>query len=336
SSKIFILLFTAALLALSCENREALKEYKSTHMSMDTLVSLTLVAESAKKADSAAQAAFKEIDKLHKQLDFFSKDSEVSMINDNAGIRPVVISDNLVDLLEKVLLVSHNSKGAFDITTGPVNELWDFHSMIVPTDRQIKQRLPLINYRNIEIDKDRSTVFLKKKGMKIDLGGIAKGYAADRLTKIVTGAGIKSGIVAVGGDIRVIGKRPDGSLWRIGIKNPRMDKNKSDLLGSVRLSDKSISTSGDYERFFTIGSRRYHHLIDPATGYPSDRAICSTVITEDSSFADALATAVFILGPQKGIELLNKTASEGIIMDAQGKIHATEGIRDKIEYIWKP
>lgn len=324
------------MLLYSCQKSEPLKEYKTNHMAMDTLVSLTLVSDSAERAESAARSAYAEIDRLHKLLDFFSNDSEVSRINDMAGISPAAVSEDTINLLEKVLLVSHNSKGAFDITTGPVNELWDFRNMILPTDKQIKDRLVYVNYKNIEIDKDRSTVFLKKRGMKIDLGGVAKGYAADKLAKIITDAGIKAGIVAVGGDIRVIGKRPDNTLWKIGIKNPRQDANKSDIMAVIAITDKSISTSGDYERFFIVGSRRYHHLIDPATGYPSDKAICATVITDDGAFADAMATAIFILGPRKGLELLNATASEGLIMDADGNIHATEGIKDKVEYIWKP
>ncbi|MDX9714483.1 MAG: FAD:protein FMN transferase [Dissulfurispiraceae bacterium] len=302
---------------------------------MDTLITLTLVTDSEELAEAASSAAFKEIDRLHLLWDFFTDTSELSRLNKSSGLKPMKVSDDTINLIEKALLVSHKSKGAFDITTGPINELWDFHKMIVPSEAAVKEHLGLVNYRLIEIDKDKSTVFLKKKGMKIDLGGIAKGYAAARLTKIIIDSGIKSGIVAVGGDIRTFGMRPQNKLWRIGIKNPRLDENTSEIMAAVSLTDRSISTSGDYERFFIVGSRRYHHIIDPRTGYPSEKTISATVINDDSTTADALATAVFILGPEKGIELLNSFSSEGVIMDIAGKIHTTDGIKDKIEYIYR-
>jgi thiamine biosynthesis lipoprotein len=182
------------------------------------------------------------------------------------------------------------------------------------------------------VDKEKSTVFLKKRGMQMDLGGIIKGYAADRAVEVLGKNGIKSGIVAVAGDIRIFGKRPDGGLWNVGIQNPRQESDKDEIIAAIGLSDAGISTSGDYQRFFIKDGKRYHHLLNPRTGYPAYNCQSVTVITRDTAFTDAFATGIFIIGHEKGMDVLKKLGFDGIIVDRDGKIHSTEGIKDKIKW----
>lgn len=330
-----IFLFFALLSIPSC-SRNKEHTYKKSRIAMDTLVSITVASDSEKGAEEAVDDAFQEIAKLDKLLNFFSDDSEVATINRSAGERPVVVSEETLDVIDGALYVADKTGGAFDITIGAVSPLWDFRGQVVPGENVLREKLKLVGYKNITLDRVKSTVFLKKKGMKIDLGGIAKGFAADRAGKALKKRGIKSGIVAVAGDIRAFGRRPDGKAWNIGLKNPRASNEKDEIFAVMGLSDRAISTSGDYERFFMRDGVRYHHLLDPKTGRPSDSCRAVSVITKEGAYADAFSTAVFVLGPEKGMEILNKLGFDGVITDRDGKLHITEGIKNEIELRNKP
>jgi thiamine biosynthesis lipoprotein len=299
---------------------------------MDTMVTITVVSTTRDSADKAIESASSEIKKLGEIANFFSPDSEISKINRNAGLSGVKVSPDLIGLLEKALYVSDKTGGAFDVTIGPVEKLYDFHRKIRPREDEIRRNLPLVNYKNLIIDRNRSTVFLRKKGMLIDPGGITKGYAADKAAETLREHGIRSGIVAVAGDIRTFGLKPDGTPWRVGIRNPRAGDPEDDIVATVGLSDMAISTSGDYERFFIEDGRRYHHLLDPRTGHPAGWCKSVSVIAKEGAFADAFATGVFVLGPEKGMKVLEKLGFEGIIIDTQNEIHITPEIRGKIEF----
>ncbi len=312
------------------------KLYKETRTSMYTIVSITVSSDSEEKAKTAIDRAFNELDRLARLLNFYSEDSEVSMINRNAGDKPVKVSPETLEIIDKALYVSENTEGAFDITVGPVVRLWDFQNKVLPNEKLIKEKLKLVGYKNVIVDKEKSKVFLKTKGMQIDLGGIIKGYAADKAVEVLRKNRIKSGIVAIAGDIKVFGKRPptgsDNGLWNVGIQNPRQKSDKDEIIAAIGLSDMAISTSGDYQRFFIKDGKRYHHLLNPKTGYPAYGCQSVTIITRDAAFTDAFATGIFILGHQKGMDVLKRLGFDGVIVDKDGKIHATEGIKDKIKW----
>jgi len=322
-----LLFFFSSILLLSCSSPQE-RLYKETRDSMYTIVSITVSASSPDKAKKAVNEAFKELDRLEKLLNYYSEESEITAINKKAGIEPVTVSPETFDIISKAVFVSEKTEGAFDITMGPVIALWDFYNAVLPDAASIKEKLKWIGYTNILLNKEKSTVFLKKKGFEINLGGIIKGYAADKAVEILKKHGIKSGTVAIAGDIKTFGKRPDGTPWRIGIQHPRHDE----IIAVVNLSDAAISTSGDYVRFFIKDGKRYHHLLNPKTGYPAYECQSVTIIAEDAAYADALSTGIFILGPQKGLEVLKKLGFDSVIIDRDGKIFITEGIKDNIVF----
>jgi thiamine biosynthesis lipoprotein len=330
----YFLLFICCLLVvfLSCCSINKEKIYRKTMVLMDTLVAINVVADSPERADAAINSAFDEIGRLDKLLNFFSASSELSSINKNAGISEVRVSPETLDVIEKAVYVSEKTHGAFDPTIGPEIALWDFHSQKIPDDNIVSERLPLVNYKLIRIDKKKSTVYLGKKGMLMDLGAIAKGYAADKAVEELKKKGIKAGLVAVAGDIRAFGLKPDGKPWRIGIKSPRPVNNGDEIMATVELTDMAISTSGDYERYFISNGKRYHHILDPKTGHSADGCRSVTVIAKNGFQTDAFSTGVFVLGPEKGMEVLKHMGFEGVIVDKNGNVETTPGLKGRIEF----
>jgi thiamine biosynthesis lipoprotein len=306
--------------------------YRKSKILMDTLVTITVVSSSKDSAEKAIDTAFSEIEKLEKLFNFFSPESELSLINKNAGISEVKVSQDTLDILDKTLYVSEKTEGAFDATIGPVITLYDFYKKVKPEDSSIKKKLSLVNYRYLMIDRNKSTAFLKKRGMHIDLGGISKGYAADKAVETLKRNRIHSGLVSVAGDIKAFGLKPDGRPWKIGIRNPRAKGQEDDIMATIELTDTAISTSGDYERSFINDGKRYHHLLNPRTGYPAEGCQSVSIITKECAFTDAFATGIFILGPEKGIKTLEKMGFDGVIVDSQGKVHTTPHIRGKVEF----
>ncbi len=297
---------------------------------MDTLTTITVVANSASAADEAIDAAFHKIAQLEKEANFYSPDSDISDINRHAGKSPVQVSPDIVDLLTRARTVSETTSGAFDLTIGPVISLYDFENKREPLNGAVQKTLRLVGYRNLSVDKKQATVFLKRSGMLIDAGGIMKGYAAQKAAEVLQSHGIRAGIVAVAGDIRTFGRKPDGKPWRVGIRHPR-GKGEDDIIGVLQLSDMSVSTSGDYERFFFVNGRRIHHLISPKTGHPAEGCQSVSIVSPDGALADAYSTAVFILGPEKGMKAMSENGLDGVIIDRNGTVHATPGIKDYLE-----
>jgi thiamine biosynthesis lipoprotein len=298
---------------------------------MDTIITISVVSSSEDHAERAINTAFTEIERLEALFDFYSPDSEVSRINKNAGVSKVEVSPDMITVLEKASFVSEKTGGAFDVTTGCLLELYDFSQSLKPQKSALEKRLPLVDYRAVQINRDDSTVFLEKEGMLIDLGGIVKGYTADKTVEVLKGAGVDSGIVSIAGDIKAFGLKPDGSPWKVGIKDPRAE-GPEDIVGALGLKGRAISTSGDYERYFMLNGERYHHLISPRTGYPVHTCQSASIISEEGVLADAFATGVFILGPEKGMNIIKELGFEGFIIDKEGRIHDTANIRKEIEF----
>ncbi|MCX7793890.1 MAG: FAD:protein FMN transferase [Thermodesulfovibrionales bacterium] len=326
--KIVISILTIIFFFSSCQKERL---YRKTMIVMDTVVTVTVIADSEERADRVIDRVFGELKKMEGLFNFYSDQSEISEINRNAGLKPVRVSDDTMALLKKALQISELTGGAFDISTGPLTILWDFHKQEIPDRGSIKKALKLVNFKNIVLDERNNTVFLKKKGMLIDPGGIAKGYGADRAVEILKAEGIKAALVAIAGDIRAYGIKEDRTPWIIGIRNPRSE-NSDDLIATLPLRDSAISTSGDYERFFIKENKRYHHIINPGTGYPSASTGGVSVIAEEGYLSDSLATAVFVLGPEKGMELLKRLGYKGIFITGDGKRFITgeiDGIKFK-------
>jgi thiamine biosynthesis lipoprotein len=319
-------LFVSSFLLFSCSpRREAM--YQKSRALMDTLVTLTVVSDSSGRADKAMENAFSVIEGFSNRINFFSDASELSEINRAAGIREIKVSPDTLGVIERAVYISGISGGAFDATIGPETRMWDFHKKIRPSDAEIRKMLPLVNYRDIIVNRTKSTVFLRRKGMMMDLGGIAKGYAADLALASLRQSGIKAGIVAAAGDIRAFGLKPDGSPWNIGIQNPRQKNESDELMAVMKLTDKAVSTSGDYQRYFIEDGRRYHHILDPKTGYPAALCRSVTVISGSGIFADGFSTAVFVLGPEKGMKLAREHGVDAVIVDSGGQIHTTPGLK---------
>lgn len=307
--------------------------YKETRSSLYTLVTITVVGDSPEKARKATAAAYDALDDLGRLLNFYAEDSELSAINRNAGIKPVHVSRDTLEIVKTALMVSEQTEGGFDVTVGPIVKLWDFKKKTLPSAAAIAERLPSVGYENIVIDEAAATVFLKKPGIQMDLGGIIKGFAADKAVQTLKANGIEDGIVAVAGDIKLFGRQPDGRPWNIGIQNPRAEGDKDELFATVNLGTQGISTSGDYQRYFILDGVRYHHLLNPKTGYPESLCRSVTVIAPEAALTDAYATGIFIMGPQKGLAVLERLGMDGVIIDRDGKVLTTKGIRDKVHLL---
>ena len=324
-----LIILTVLTAAFSCSPGKD-SVYKKTMPLMDTIVSITVVADSADAAEKVIDKTFAEISRFGDLINFYSDKSELAEINRNAGIHSVKVSPQTLDVIEKAVFAAEKSGGAFDPTLGPIIALWDFLNRKKPTEIEIVQALPLVNYKDILIDRTDSTVFLRRKGMMIDLGGIAKGYAVDLAVELLKRNGILSGLVSIAGDIRAFGMKPDNSPWTIGIKNPRQTGEKDELVAKIRLSDRAISTSGDYERYFISGDKRYHHLFDPKTGMPASGCRSVSIVTDKAVNTDAFSTAVFILGVEKGMNVIKEMGMDAMIIDSGGTIHMTDAMRKEI------
>ncbi len=330
--KILIVFVTISipLLFLSCSLKKK-NIYTDSRISMDTVVSISVVASSDSDAGWVINQVFGEIEKLSALVNFYSDKSELSMINRSAGKKPVKVSPETLYIIKEAITVARKTGGAFDPTIGVISSLWDFNNKIRPEKEYIKKALKLVSYKSVVINEKKETVFLKKEGMMIDLGGIAKGYAADIAVDILTSSEIEAALVSVAGDIRAFGLKPDGTPWMVGIRDPRPRSSTENILAALPLKEMAISTSGDYQRFFKMEGMRYHHILAPWNGMPARWCQSVSVISDRSLISDALSTAVFVLGAEKGMKLLDDLGYNGVIVDSRGKLHVSEGLKDEIE-----
>jgi thiamine biosynthesis lipoprotein len=258
--------------------------------------------------------------------------SEIHQVEKQAGLHAVPVTRDTYRILVKAQEISEITEGAFDVTIGAIKELWKFDSdhPEIPNSFLIRSFLSKVNYKYIHFQD--SCIFLSQPGMQIDLGGVAKGYIIDRGVAILQNAGIQSGIMDAGGDMRIFGKHPNRDLWHVGIQHPRGQR--GDLLAELRVPETSIATSGDYERFFQREGIRYHHILDPKTGLPARDCISVTIVSETALMADAFATGVFVLGPEKGMALIEKQPSlEGVIVfeeEGQLRVLVSKGLKQNV------
>lgn len=307
---------------------------------MDTFCAITVVTSSRTEAEEAIDAGFAEIQKLETLLNYFSPDSEITALNRASGTKPVKVSNETLEIVQKAVAVSEMSGGAFDPSIAPLIRLWNFSKskseQAIPAPDEIRHALTLVDFTKISINEEKSEIFLEEQGMELDLGGIAKGYAADKAVHAIKAKGIESALVAIAGDIRGFGLNASRRPWRVGIQNPRpeadSEKPWEDVFASLGLDNSAISTSGDYQRFFMHNGIRYHHILDSKTGYSSVSGLISaSVIAPEGYLADGLSTAVFVLGVDKGMKLLESKGFDAVLVDADRKIHITNNLRGKLD-----
>jgi thiamine biosynthesis lipoprotein len=290
---------------------------------MGTRVSVELWADDAARGRELVAEVMREYHRVDDAMSTYKPDSEISRVNAHAAEAPMRIGRELFDLVERSLELSVASGGAFDITYDSVGYLYDFRARRRPTDGEIAARLGAVDYRHVVLDRERQTIFFATPGVRINLGGIAKGYVVERAAAMLRARGVEHALLNAGGDTRVIGDRR-GQPWIVGIRHPRV---ADEVVTRLPLVDEAISTSGDYERYFEENGRRYHHILNPATGRPTEGVLTVTVIGPDGTLTDGLDTAIFVLGAEKGLELIEAYPEyETIIVDAAGQVSYSKGL----------
>ncbi|WP_412468064.1 FAD:protein FMN transferase [Pedobacter sp. KLB.chiD] len=287
----------------------------------------TVIATHEQEGNAAIDAAIKEVKRIEQLLTTFSDLSQTSLINANAGLSPVKVDEEVINLIERSIRISEITDGAFDITYGSIDKrLWNFDQGMtsLPDEETALKSVGLIDYRNVIIDKKQSTVLLKNKGMRIGFGGIGKGYAADRAKLMLQQWGIKSGIVNAAGDLITWGTQIGGQSWTVGIADPEQTNRP---FSALNISNMAIATSGNYEKYVTINGKRYSHTIDPKTGLPVSGVKSVSIICPSAELADALATPVVIMGVKVGLELINQIKQVAcIVIDDYDRVFTTNNI----------
>ncbi|WP_253271530.1 FAD:protein FMN transferase [Flavihumibacter sp. ZG627] len=288
---------------------------------------ISVEARNRAVAEELIELAVSEIRRIEKLLTTFDENSLTNQVNEMAGIAPVIVNEELFQLVQRAQRISVLTQGAFDLSYGSIDKrLWNFDTSLkeLPDRDTAKEMVRLISYHNIILDDVAGTIFLKEKGMRIGFGGIGKGYAADSAKRVLADAGVTSGIVNASGDLTTWGNQPNGNPWTIGIADPDSAGNP---FSYINITDMSVATSGNYEKFITIGGKRYSHTIDPRTGYPVTGIKSVTIISPIAELADAMATPVMVMGIKVGLDLINQMNQMAcIIIDEQQKVYTSKNI----------
>lgn len=303
-------------------------KYETEFFAMGTVINQKVYGKNSELAGIQVENEIKRIENI---MSFFLEDSDINKLNENAGKSKIKLEEETIYVINKAKQLSKLSSGAFDITTGPLVKLWGIftnHAKI-PNKKEIDEAQKLIRYEDIIIDVKSNLAMLRRKGQMVDLGAIAKGYAADKAIEIYKKNGMKSAFINIGGNVMVLGKKNYEDLWTIGIQNP--DKVRGECIGALLLEDASVVTSGGYVRYFEKNNIKYHHIMDFKTGYPCSSGLKSvTVISNKSIEADALSTAIFVLGYENGRKLVdNVDGLDAIFITENNEIKITEGLKDK-------
>jgi len=304
--------------------------YKKVLKLMGNRFEISVVADEELWANECIDEAIEEIRRIEKLLTTYDESSETNLINRNAGIEPVKVSKEIFDLIERSKKISHITQGSFDITYGSIDKkLWNFDPSMtsLPDPETAKQSVRLINHKNVILDEEKRTVFLKEKGMRIGFGGIGKGYAADMAKILLIQKGIKSGIVNAAGDLTAWGCHPNGKPWTIGIADPQEAQHS---FSHLEITNTSIATSGNYEKFVMIGGKKYSHTINPKTGLPVSGIKSVTIISPNAEIADAMATPVMVMGIKTGLDLINQIKGLAcIIVDDNDTVYTSKNVNIK-------
>ncbi len=314
----------AALAALALPAAAVAGWMDRTEAIMGTRVYVQLWADDPVKGDEAMEAVMTEMRRIDDLMSHYKPDSQISLINQRANSEPVQVDKELFDLIKLSTYYSQITEGAFDITYASVGYLYDYPRHIHPTEEQIKNALPAVNWRNMLLDEAHHTVRFEHPGMRIDLGGIGKGYAVDRGIEILKARGVQHALVSAGGDSRIIGDHM-GRPWLVAIRHPD-DPQK--VVTRIPLSDVAMSTSGDYERYFDEGGIRYHHIIDPRTGHSASKVRSATILAPTATQTDGMSKTAFVLGPEKTLEIINRMPDfDAVFITPDGKVLYSNGLR---------
>jgi thiamine biosynthesis lipoprotein len=312
------------LLSLFCATAARAEWARREEAVMGTRVYVEAWHDDPVRGEQAVDAVFAEMHRINELMSHYRPDSQLSRINARAAVEPVAVDPELFDLLRTSVRFSELTGGAFDITYASVGYLYDYRRHVHPSDREIAAALPGVNYRNLILDASDHTVKFGREGMRIDLGGIAKGYACDRGVEILKRFGVANGLVTAGGDTRLLGDRR-GRPWTIGIRHP---DDHSRVVLSMPLADVAISTSGDYERYFDEGGVRYHHIIDPKTGHSPSGVRSVTIIGPTATQTEGWSKGVFIRGAEEGIRMIERHPEfDAVVVDRTGKVWYTKGLQ---------
>ncbi len=323
----FRFLIYMSVFCLNCFQVNSQQVYKQTLKLMGSRFDITVVANDSVQGHIYINDAIEEISRIEQLISSWDPKSQTSEVNRNAGIKAVKVDKELFDLIERSIAISKLTDGAFDITYASMDKIWKYDGSMIqmPSEDVIKASVRKIGYQNIILNKEATTVFLKLEGMKIGFGAIGKGYAADKAKDLLMSKGVKSGIINASGDMNTWGLQLNGEPWKVAITNP-MDKTKA--YGLLPISDGAVVTSGNYEKFVEFNNVRYSHIIDPRTGYPSTGIISVTVFAPKAELADALATSVFVMGKEVGLNRINQLPKvECIIIDEHGNVFTSNNIK---------
>ncbi|NLD48213.1 MAG: FAD:protein FMN transferase, partial [Clostridiaceae bacterium] len=287
-----------------------------------------------KNYNNISRSVIERINQIEARMTINQEGGEINRLNASAGKEFVPLSEDTLFVLNKAKEYAQLSGGSFDMTVGPITKAWGIFtdSPKVPTRDEIQRLLNLVDYRDLEVIADQSEARLKDSGQIVDLGAIAKGYAADEAIKIYKDNGVKSAFISLGGNVATLGGKPDGTPWKVGIRNPRGPEGS--YIGIVSVKDKAVVSSGDYERYFEEDGVKYHHIMDPRTGYPSDSGLIGTTIISDASIdADALSTAVFVMGLNEGLRFVESLDGvEAVLITDDKKVYVTTGLISSFEF----
>jgi thiamine biosynthesis lipoprotein len=317
------ILFLAGL----CLTASSQQTFMRTLKLMGSRYEISVVAAKPEEGDRYIDLAVAEISRIEKLISCWDPDSQTSMINRNAGIAPVKVDQELFQLIERALQISKITDGAFDISYAAMDRIWTFDGSLqqMPDEETIRQSVAKVGYENVVLDQAEQTIFLQLPGMKIGFGAIGKGYSADRAKATLMEAGVTGGMINASGDLNCWGEKPDGTPWMVGITNPL---NKNRVFAWFPIRNSAVVTSGDYEKFVVLNGKRYAHIIDPRTGYPSSGLASVSIFAPNAELADALATSVFVMGAEAGINLIDQLKGiECIVVDDQGKVYDSKNIK---------
>lgn len=323
-----LLIFSLSIMGCSKnKSNNSSNPVTKTSFFMGTVVKISLYGEGR---EDIIEKGFNRIKEIEREVSINIEDTEIDKVNDAAGKTSVKVERDAFEITKKGLEYSKLSEGSFDITIGPIVKLWSIGlpEAKVPSKEEIDEKLTLVGYERLQINDEDKSIFLKDKEMKIDLGAIAKGYTADAVVEVLRENDVKSAIIDLGGNVFAMGSKPDGNAWKIGIQDPFDQRGK--IVGVIEVKDKSIVTSGIYERFVEKDGKKYHHILSPFNGYPYDNEIAGVTIISDKSIdGDALSTAVFSKGLKSGMEFVEKIKDiEAIFITKNKEVYITSGLKN--------
>jgi thiamine biosynthesis lipoprotein len=321
----YLLILLITCIGFSKVNSQVLK--KRTVTLMGSRFDITIVDKDALSAEANIDTVIKEVTRIENLISDWRSYTQVSQVNQNAGIKPIKVDKEVLDLTKRALDLSRLTAGAFDISFAAMDRIWKFDGSmtIMPTPEAVKQSVAKVGYQNIVVDEINSTIFLKAKGMKIGFGALGEGYAADKCRQLMLSKGVKAGIVNGSGDMSTWGSQPDGSSWTVGLTNPAQPE---DLLAVIPLRDLAIVTSGNYEKFVIFKGKRYSHIMNPKTGYPATGLQSVTILGPSAEQANGLSTSIMVLGKTEGLKLLKSYPKLSYVLIADdGRIYASPSLK---------